>query len=62
MKCNLEQHKMHMCALKAEGEADCIKSLSDNPTVECGNCGAKANDPQNVCEPKPLEHIRAAAA
>ena len=56
MSCNIEQHKMHMCALKSEGEDDCIKSLSDNPTVQCGNCGAKANDPQNVCAPQPLPH------
>ena len=54
MSCDIEQHKMHMCALKAEGEDDCIKDLASKPTVECGNCGAKANSPQNVCAPKPL--------
>ena len=54
MSCDIEQHKMHMCALKSQGEDDCIKSLSDNPTVQCSNCGAKANDPQNLCAPQPL--------
>ena len=54
MACNIEQHKMHMCALKEENNKECIKSLSDKPTVECGNCGAKANSPENVCSPQQL--------
>lgn len=54
MACNIEQHKMHMCALKAENNDECIKSLSDKPTVECGNCGAKANSPDNLCAPQKL--------
>ena len=54
MACNIEQHKMHMCALKAENNDECIKTLSDKPTVECGNCGAKANSPDNLCSPQKL--------
>ena len=54
MACNIEQHKMHMCALNAEKSEECIKSLSDKPTVECSNCGAKANSPENVCSPQQL--------
>ena len=54
MACDIESHKMHMCALKAEGKDDCIEALSDNPTVVCGNCGATANDPQNLCAPEPM--------
>lgn len=54
MSCNIEQHKMHMCALKSEGTESCIKDLSSNPTVECENCGARANSAQNVCAPKLL--------
>lgn len=49
MKCTGESHKLHMCALKAEGKLELIKSLSDNPTVECRQCGAKANSLENVC-------------
>ena len=49
MSCDSQQHKMHMCALRAEGLDDCIKSLSDKPTVECRQCGAKANSLENVC-------------
>jgi hypothetical protein len=49
MSCDSQQHKMHKCALKAQGQDDYIKSLSDNPTVECRQCGAKANSLKNVC-------------
>ncbi len=49
MNCNCEAHKMHYCYLKSNGLEDCLKSISDNPTVECSHCGAKVNDIQNVC-------------
>lgn len=49
MRCTGEAHKMHMCVLKAEGKNDLIDSLSDHPTVECKQCGAKANSLQYVC-------------
>lgn len=52
MACNREQHKMHMCALKAKNNKECIKSLTDKPTVVCGNCGAKSNRPEYVCSPQ----------
>lgn len=49
MSCVSKQHQMHMCALKAQGLDDCIKSFSDNPTVECRKCGARANSSKNLC-------------
>jgi|GEM_PF-516212 len=49
MSCDSEDHHLHMCALKRQGEVDRIKSLSDNPTVECRQCGAKANSSENLC-------------
>jgi len=49
MNCDSIDHSKHMCALKSQGLDDCIKSLSDNPTVECRHCGAKANSSKNVC-------------
>ena len=49
MSCNTESHRLHMCALKMEGHLDMIRSLSDNPTVTCRHCGAKANSLENVC-------------
>jgi len=49
MNCNDENHQMHMCALKAQGRDDLIRSLAANPTVECRHCGAKANSIKNIC-------------
>jgi hypothetical protein len=49
MSCDSEHHQMHMCALKREGQYDRIKSLSDNPTVTCRQCGARANSSKNLC-------------
>ena len=49
MSCDCENHQMHMCALKREGQEELIKSLSNNPTVECRQCGAKANSSENLC-------------
>ena len=49
MECKVESHKMHICNLKMQGLDDCIKSVSDNPTVECKHCGAKANSLEYVC-------------
>lgn len=49
MNCDCENHQMHMCALKAQGRNDIIKSLADQPTVECRHCGARANSIQNIC-------------
>ncbi len=49
MNCNCESHNMHFCYLKSHGQEDRIKSITDNPTVECRQCGAKVNDIQYVC-------------
>ena len=49
MNCNSKDHSKHMCALKAQGLDDCIKSLSDKPVIECKHCGAKANSIANIC-------------
>lgn len=49
MSCNCESHTKHICYLKSHGQDDCIKSLTDNPTVECRQCGAKANSSEYIC-------------
>jgi hypothetical protein len=49
MSCNGESHKMHICYLKLQGQEECIRSITDNPTVECRHCGAKANSLQYIC-------------
>lgn len=57
MTCDPEKHKEHMCQLSAEGNIELIRCLSENPTVECGNCGAKAKRAENVCNPVELPDI-----
>lgn len=57
MECDNVMHKMHMCALSGEANAKLQKSLAENPTVECENCGALAHDPKNVCRPRQLPDI-----
>jgi len=49
MSCDSKNHQMHMCALKAQGLDACIKSLSDHPSVQCRQCGARANSSKNLC-------------
>jgi hypothetical protein len=51
MACDIEQPKMDMCALKKEGDEECIKSLGDKPAVVFGNCGAKFDSSHKACSP-----------
>ncbi len=51
MGCDGNEHNEHMCALKKAEKMELVRCLSDQPTVECGNCGARANRPDNVCKP-----------
>lgn len=56
MQCSCgEMHKGHICWLSNMGLIMEVKHLTDNPTVSCTKCGAKANLPHNVCFPVPLE-------
>jgi hypothetical protein len=47
--CKLESHNKHICYLKMNGLDDILKSVTDKPTVECRQCGAKANSMEYVC-------------
>jgi hypothetical protein len=49
MSCTAETHSMHICMLKNAGRDELVRSLTDNPTVQCRQCGAKANSLQNIC-------------
>lgn len=46
-----ETHKGHICWLTHMGLLKEVYHLSDNPTVSCTKCGAKANLAHNVCFP-----------
>ncbi|MCW8859601.1 MAG: hypothetical protein OQK50_02435 [Deltaproteobacteria bacterium] len=49
---NFEQLKM--CELRAQGLLEEIDRRSTHPTVVCGKCGAKANHPEHLHNPRPL--------
>jgi hypothetical protein len=46
-----EMHKGHICWLSQMGLIMEVQHLTDNPTVSCTKCGARANLPHNVCFP-----------
>ena len=48
------KHPIHMCALLKKGLMMEIDQRSAKPTVACAKCGAKADLPESVCQPKPL--------
>ncbi len=54
MECKPEEHKEHMCSLKATKQFEVIECLSKNPTVVCGNCQAMADRAENLCRPQKL--------
>ena len=49
-----EKHPTHMCKLFTKGLMMEIDQQSSKPTVACAKCGAKADVPESVCQPKPL--------
>ncbi|KAF0219205.1 MAG: hypothetical protein FD174_2291 [Geobacteraceae bacterium] len=42
-----------LCAIDDTGRAS---ALSNDATVSCGQCGAKAYDPISVCDPVPVKY------
>ena len=52
MEENLNQLKM--CELRAKGLMEEIDRHSTNPIVVCGKCGAKADSPEYLHNPRPL--------
>lgn len=49
MSCTCESHTKHICYLKSKGLDDCIAAVTDNPKVECRQCGAHANSAEYLC-------------
>ena len=47
-------HDLHMCKLRKKGLEEEIGRRSDRPTVVCEKCGAKANEKNDLCRPRPL--------
>ena len=47
--------QLRMCELKARGLMEEIDRRSGNPTVICGKCMAKADKPEDLHNPRPLQ-------
>lgn len=52
---NEQTDSLKMCQLKAKGLMEEIDRRSNKPTVVCNKCGAKANLPEQVHNPRPLK-------
>jgi len=58
MACTGKQHATHMCQLKSQGDTATYERLAANAMVECEICGAKAANPEDVCDPLELPEIK----
>lgn len=50
-----ETADLKICQLKAKGLIEEIDRCSTKPTVVCNKCGAKANLPEQLHNPRPLK-------
>lgn len=46
---------LKICELKQKGLVEEVDQRSTKPTVVCNKCGAKANLPEQVHNPRPLK-------
>lgn len=51
---NDDSAQLKMCELRARGLMEEIDRRSSDPTVVCGKCGARANRPEDLHNPRPL--------
>lgn len=49
-----EGHRDHMCNLMERGQTAEVAQRSTRPAFFCGNCGARANEREDLCSPAPL--------
>lgn len=57
MSCSFEKHRLHICALQSPENAELLRELKRDATVECARCGAIAKNPDNLCSPRPLPAV-----
>lgn len=49
-----QQHRDHICLLMEKGLTEEIRQRTTRPAYVCGNCGARGNARENLCNPSPL--------
>ena len=47
-------HSDHMCVLMEKGLTEEIRRRSSQPAFVCGNCGARADTAEDLCNPEAL--------
>lgn len=52
---NPENHRHHLCELRAAGRDAMVATYEISPTHVCGNCGARSNTAGALCAPGPLQ-------
>lgn len=52
---NPENHRQHMCELKAAQKTAEVEQLQQDPRFICGNCAALANRAGALCAPGPWQ-------
>jgi hypothetical protein len=48
-----QQHRDHLCHLMEKGLTEEVRHRSDRPAFLCANCGARANEAGDLCNPEP---------
>lgn len=51
-----KNHRDHMCHLMEKGMSAEIRKRTTNPAFSCANCGARANEAEDLCNPRPLRN------
>jgi len=49
-----ERQRLHFCQLLQRGLMEERDRRSRRPTVVCCKCGARADAPEDLCQPRPL--------
>lgn len=49
-----EGHRDHLCLLMEKGMVAEIAERTRRPAFSCANCGAKADQSEDLCRPMPL--------
>ena len=48
-------HRDHLCHLMDRGQTEEIRRRTSRPAHVCANCGARADEKEALCNPRPLQ-------